>query len=521
MAGEHQRRTRARERERSGSLPELDAHLLAISDLHLGRDLRRGLTEPRPEPAVDRPLVAFLDYYRAHRIGGLPWRLIIVGDMVDFIAITNTPAPDEVQQFAVSPEEHLYGLAAEPLKAAWKLGRVLERHARFRDALARFVADGNELIIIRGNHDPEWTWPEVRRTLVTGLAESLPAELAGDAAERASLVGSRVQFRDWFYLEPGRFYAEHGHLYDEFSSSEDFLPGHGRADPVAVPRLLREPLSGLAQRYFANKHSTLDVSEIELWSFMDFIRWAVRGRLFLRAVTDYFNMTRRVLWFSLRASVRATYRSLRALIRLGRGAHDEERLARVRAAIRAVRADAEEFAKEWLAVLRAPAERSLIATARLLYFDRLMLGAGVLACGTACVLSSGPTSTRGWIMAGAIAVAAGVNAWLARARMVDSHPKLIHAAQQVAVFFRVPVVVMGHTHRPISQPVGDGGRYYNLGTWLAPSSDGSEVGFPHVIVGPEGSALRRWTVSLSNGRPPPARAEAPSPAAASVIQPGA
>ena len=74
--------------------------------------------------------------------------------------------------------------------------------------------------------------------------------------------------------------------------------------------------------------------------------------------------------------------------------------------------------------------------------------------------------------------------------------KLIAAAHRVAALFRVPVVVMGHSHRVVNQPIGETSHYFNLGTWLAPSRDGedSPAGFPHVVVGSSGAVLRRWTL---------------------------
>src|SRR6202022_330868 len=77
------------------SLSERPHNLLAISDLHLGCDLRNGMKKEvwgRPRPA-DGPLASFLDWHATHRLGNKPWRLILNGDIVDFISITTTPSP--------------------------------------------------------------------------------------------------------------------------------------------------------------------------------------------------------------------------------------------------------------------------------------------------------------------------------------------------------------------------------------------------------------------------------------------
>jgi len=69
------------------------ANLLIISDLHLGEDLRPDAEEERERLAeVENDLVAFLEYYIWRRLDDRPWRLVINGDMVDFLSICLMPA---------------------------------------------------------------------------------------------------------------------------------------------------------------------------------------------------------------------------------------------------------------------------------------------------------------------------------------------------------------------------------------------------------------------------------------------
>jgi UDP-2,3-diacylglucosamine pyrophosphatase LpxH len=465
------------------------AHLLAISDLHLGHDLKRGVKhDPSDLPALDRHLGDFLDHYREHREDGLPWRLVIVGDMVDFIAITETPNDDELVSFQVTDEERLYGLRVEPAKAVWKLSRVVRRHSHFCNRLAAFIARGHEVVIVRGNHDPEWTWPDVQETFRNAIVHYGSMLAPHESLRR--IVGERISFRDWFYLEPGRFYAEHGHFYDEFSVTDELTwPTDGSAPEI------REPVSTLAQRYFANKHTSLDLNNVERWEFLDFVRWGLEGGRFVRALADYFVMCGRVLAFSARASFATTTQSIRGLASSStKRAPIDVRLHRIRASLQAVREDYEDLAKAILALTRPPAEKSVLATAQMLYFDRVLLGAltGVAVVGASVGLST--QLARVSALAGVLVGAAAANYWLGRSRVVDSHPKLIAAAHRVAALFRVPVVVMGHSHRVVDQPVGDTSRYYNLGTWLSPSRDDQQgpAGFPHVVVGSSGAVMRRW-----------------------------
>jgi hypothetical protein len=99
------------------SLGERQHNLLSISDLHLGCDLRKASTkadQPRPN---DTQLSQFLDWHATHRENGKPWRLLLNGDIVDFVTITAVPAPDEVVPFDVSEEERSIGRAQVRLEA--------------------------------------------------------------------------------------------------------------------------------------------------------------------------------------------------------------------------------------------------------------------------------------------------------------------------------------------------------------------------------------------------------------------
>jgi len=468
-----------------------DANLLAVSDLHLGSDLRRspGPGEPAPlraappSDALDRQLGAMLDHYAAQRPGGLPWRLILAGDIVDFIAITRTPASDESVPFAVSAQERLWGLAPEPAKTVWKLERTLERHALLARRLAAFAAAGNEIVVIRGNHDAEWFWPEVQEALRDRLQALAP---------HADGLRDRIRFCDWFYLEPGRVYVEHGHLHDAYSAFDDAL----RPLERGKPHLMCEPVSTLALRYFGNRHvATLDTSEVEHWGVFDFVRWAVSTRNVWGIFADYVRMTGRILGFSAKASLRGVWNGLLALGRLGRVLDaDDERLQRVRAVLRRFRADQEDLALGLMSLLKPPAEHSLLATAQLLYVDRIALGAGVVGSAAGLAAMPGSPLLHAGLALAVLAAAAIANRVLARMRGVDTHPKLLAAAHRVALVTGVPLIVMGHTHRPVDREVGNGSRYVNLGTWVGAARDvpGRRVGFPHLVVTGDGAELRRW-----------------------------
>src|SRR5207247_1616473 len=85
----------------------LDKNILVISDLHLGESIKPNATSVsylRQLARLDRELTAFLAHYRDHRIDGRPWRLVVNGDMVDFMSVHILP------QAEASAEERQYGL---------------------------------------------------------------------------------------------------------------------------------------------------------------------------------------------------------------------------------------------------------------------------------------------------------------------------------------------------------------------------------------------------------------------------
>jgi hypothetical protein len=129
----------------------------------------------------------------------------------------------------------------------------------------------------------------------------------------------------------------------------------------------------------------------------------------------------------------------------------------------------------------------------------------------AAAVSLSSTVQGFWARAGALTgvgiIFAALNALLAGKRKTDAHPMLLQAARRVAQVFDVKYIVMGHSHRPVDEAVGNGARYFNLGSWTGRPGEG----FPHVAIEAGTAELRRW-------KGPPAvelrpAAEEPAPAA--------
>ena len=459
-------------RQVRGTLAQRPHNLLAISDLHLGADLKQAMTPAqlaRPRP-IDAPLAAFLDHHASHRSSGKPWRLILNGDIVDFVAITQTPAPGAAVPFEVRADEREDGLAPEEAKCVWKLQRTAQRHPLVFDALARFLQKGNSVHIIRGNHDAEFRWPAVQdelRRLMAARCGGMERRLLRD-----------IVFHDWFYLEPGFFYAEHGNAHDHYSVQDGFFDAHQQA-----PGEMKLPLSSLVLRYFVNRYSEqVDLDDADTWGVKEYLDWVLKAGNPLRIAADYFVMVFRVLYPIARQSLkltRAFWRVADQAIAPVASPHIREMLARFQGT--------EKQAQQLISIASRPAEQSLFDSMQLFYLDRMLLA--VLSLVGAWALSF---SVHGfWARAGALTgmgiLFAALNALLGGKRRTDAHPMLLQAARRVAQVFDVRYIVMGHSHRPVEQAVGNGARYFNLGAW----TKGSE-GFPHVCVENGVAQLRRW-----------------------------
>src|SRR5437870_2975237 len=82
-------------------------NILVISDLHLGEDVRpHSMGYLRRIIRLERELENFLAHYTRSYHDGRPWRLIINGDMVDFMSICLLPAKGESK----NAEEERFGL---------------------------------------------------------------------------------------------------------------------------------------------------------------------------------------------------------------------------------------------------------------------------------------------------------------------------------------------------------------------------------------------------------------------------
>ena len=158
-------------------------NFLFVSDFHIseGRDPKTGLTHRNEDFFHD---VAFAQFIVHHVAGNgahsKPWKLVLNGDLFDFLQVTTLPDNGELPQVignrALTENEVKYGLGTSERASVWKVGKIKAGHPLFFQALAWFVAHPqHEVVFLKGNHDVELLWTAVQKALRGCLAEAYVA----------------------------------------------------------------------------------------------------------------------------------------------------------------------------------------------------------------------------------------------------------------------------------------------------------------------------------------------------------
>lgn len=212
--------------------------VIVISDLHMAAGLDAdGLYGGTENFFNDGAFARFVDTMRGavRERGGT---LIINGDVIDFLRVIETPRttaqyeewsrmlaaigmPRSAEELAgdIVPKERTYGFKTHEHKSVWRLRRAMAGHPELFAALARWLADRtNELIIVKGNHDLEWYWRGVRDALRLALAEEA-APIVAEPIETVlvDIVLPNLHVIDDAIVIDTDLYVEHGHRYDRFT----------------------------------------------------------------------------------------------------------------------------------------------------------------------------------------------------------------------------------------------------------------------------------------------------------------
>jgi UDP-2,3-diacylglucosamine pyrophosphatase LpxH len=352
-------------------------NFLIVSDTHLSEGFlpRIGRWAPNEDFTSDVAFAQFLRFHDEHRQKGRPWRLIIAGDVFDFLQVVARPAADvtelklgitqlrggvtSLNHMVAEPQRRIaeiddwldqivkrigpnpspafqslmnsaeelraissrirpelvwdlerlaieasvlalkrkakltssnltYGLGTSEPETVWKLDRIAEGHTIFFGALAWFLDQGNEVVMMKGNHDVELHWPEVQARIRNALADAhadmrlaeprwaaKPSNLALGSAAFRTRIETALSFCPWIYFEPELLYVEHGSQYGAIDGFDDFL------DPVLRDdrSFIRLPPGSFAVRFFINKAEQTIPFIDNLRPITRALVWALNNRL--------------------------------------------------------------------------------------------------------------------------------------------------------------------------------------------------------------------------------------------------
>ena len=458
---------------------------------------------PNEDFFYDAHFARFLEALR-QRYKGRPGdlKLVLNGDTFDFLTVTSVPHDSEAsfRHFRVLRFEKKFGLNASAKKSIYKLDRIVSGHPTFFRALANFIADGFSLVVIRGNHDLELYFSEVKARILEHLVY-LDERLTADA------VVERVSFYEWFYLEPGRVYIEHGNQYDAGNSIR--YPFH----PILAPkhssreqdRILDYPLGSNFVRFFYNRVRLLDPYSPRIVSFDHYLSFIKRYNLFdvWKVYKDHYPHFLAALGTAPEiGSAGATEdENVRQQADFGAfaGANIPADMVNQLSALKISPAPAGKVAvvKEMIsAVMRRAFRFSLLA------FIALFLWFGVLQ-----IIGEVPGITMNAFLTALFAVislGAMLTVWihldrkLRRKEGISDPSKLPGIAEKIAGITGVRMVLLGHTHMADFRRI-DGGRriFANSGTWTSVDNpftrfirDARRMTFLHVAG--NDVSLRRW-----------------------------
>jgi UDP-2,3-diacylglucosamine pyrophosphatase LpxH len=428
-------------------------NLLAFSDVHLGSDL---VQHARPEaprsPAAsvlrDRDLAALLDWYREHRVGGHPWRLIIGGDFIDFTGMSVMfEGAESPVVTTLTVEEIAHGLGGAADHTLAKLRLVMDHHAPVMHALAAFLRAGNHLVMVPGNHDADWHWQDVQTEFKAWLSSG------------GGVVPAQIEFSAWFYYEEGVIYLEHGHQYDAYCSHDHVLYPVSPNDP----RRTTSSLSDVLVRYVVRPTRGMTEGGHDQMHALDYVRFGLS-----LGVNGLFALVARFV-----AVLGAAFELWREHSSAATDRVRQEHERRIR-----VLGEERRFGVERLSELARlqlpPLTRSLAGIIASLMLDRVLLGLAILSVIAAVVIwfehwPLGCACGMGFVVSSMVLR----RTWLQR-ESVEPSAVLRERAASVALLFPAAAVVMGHTHLPEVRASAARSTYFNLGGWAEQeASDGA------------------------------------------------
>ena len=190
--------------------------------------------------------------------------LVINGDFIDFLRIVDYPEnsyeiakwqlllslvginkTSEELNKSINKKEIEFGLKCNDYKSIWKLHKAIYGHIKLFRSLANWLSNGNELIIIKGNHDLEFYFKAVRDYFRYEMSNLISNEDNQLIENLESNVLPNITFVDNDVTIDHRIYIAHGHLFDKFSCPQ--------GDALFNDEELNIPFGSFMNRYLINR----------------------------------------------------------------------------------------------------------------------------------------------------------------------------------------------------------------------------------------------------------------------------
>lgn len=179
-----------------------------VSDLHLSMGKVNGKLHPLEDFDSDAQFGKFLDI-----VSGNNGQLIINGDWVDFLQLEPLPFVGSRQNQEGIP------LGWNASEALVRLETCLTTHTEHFRQIASYLKHGGSLIVMQGNHDPEWFFPgdendfPLQRKLREHLRDLAASKLNIQFIENSTRLGTAHIEHGHQRCEPMNAFQNHPHIF--------------------------------------------------------------------------------------------------------------------------------------------------------------------------------------------------------------------------------------------------------------------------------------------------------------------
>ena len=434
----------------------MSADLVIVSDLHLGRgkNARTGRYYELETFFYDEDFRRFCQHLcEEAATEEREFKLIFNGDAFDFLRLDKIDVGEK------------FSPVLTPTRAAAEVESILKGHPEFVRAVASVLKAGHTVIFLPGNHDIEVQWAPVQDAMRKAIAASPEFE----SEQVAELAMQHLEFRPWFYYEPGRIWIEHGCQYDPENAFRYPL----REGLVDLPDAIHEaeldnPLGNFFQRYLYNAFGHITFIVPSTRANARYLKWLSVNQpgLLLRIIRSHWRfwwqILRRVAKYPARERNRLVQNHETELKRLAEESGLQEKLLQID--------ELKEFHTDLFAAIRGFGFQAVRALLAFMLIGSLVLGlwfAGYHSINTLAVGLVGKAAL--FFMFGFVFLlcAVGFVLFLVLRTGTGVPPQpMRRAAAKIANLLDVPVVTFGHSHDEVVWRDSDRW-YFNTGTWIA------------------------------------------------------